>query len=426
MARATTREGCGAASECGDPGVIAPRAGEVDADRGDILAPRGEATAYLRPLEGWALFGCPGAEPVLRFARRCYRQPGEQAVLERAEVDCSALAPALRRALAALVLLGTISPADCAAIATEAAESGEAGSERGKPVAEPGSTAGELVQGFARIHPQLPGALDDPMRGVLATPLHESLFPSGGGLLAAFERLLTMGTDGAADPLLAYARFFVGCRQTILHLGLVLARSLPPLSPASGAPAMDFFSWWRTRWTQRTSIVLALGDSLALGFPPDLTASTATAITGAIAKLALEHERLAVRLGCAPHVTRTFIDAFVIEMLDGAANLLLNGREGSRCPRPQQIAVKLERGHRYPIRAQVLKTIRLEGTPLEDCFARFFAAPETRLRLPRSGREITVWRLGTCPFPDYGFVAAAGESGPPPSPPRVKSVPANS
>jgi hypothetical protein len=382
-----------------------------------------DVLAYVRPLEGWELLSDPAADPVLRFERRWYHEPGGHPALARAEVESSALAPALRRALAAFVLLGTVSPTDAAAIAAEAAaESSESGSSgRGKsadelcstgPCSTPFSTVDELARGFARLHPQLPAALDDPMRGVLATPLHESLFPSGCGLLAAFERLRTLRTDDVEDPLLAYPRFYLHCRQTILHLGLVLARNLPALAPTSAGPDADFFAWWRTRWTQRATIELAAGGSVSMGFPPELAPSKATAITGAVGKLGLEHERLAARLGCAASATRGFIDALATELLDGAASLLLNGREGARCPRPEQIVVKLERSHRYPTRARVAKMLLLEGVPFQDCFGRFFAATEARLRLPRSGREITVWRLGTCPFPDYGFVAAAREAPP--------------
>ena len=393
------------------------------------LAQSEAASAYVRPLEGWELLGDPAADPVLRFARRWYREPGGHPALARAEVESSALAPAARRALAAFVLLGTVSPTDAAAMAAEAAaESSESGFLGRKPAAElcstepstPCSTAcsaafspvEELACGFARLHPQLPAALDDPMRGVLATPLHESLFPSGCGLLAAFERLRTVRTDDIADPLLAYPRFYLRCRQTLLHLALVLARNLPALAPTSAGPDTDFFAWWRTRWTQRTTIQLAMGGSVSMGFPQELPPSKARTITGAVGTLALEHERLAALLGRAASATHVFIDALATELLDGAAGLLLNGREGTRCPRPEQIVVKHERSHGYPTRAQVAKKVLLEGAPFEDCFGRFFAATETRLRLPRSGREITVLRLGTCPFPDYGFVAAGSEPGP--------------
>jgi hypothetical protein len=221
--------------------------------------------------------------------------------------------------------------------------------------------------------------------------------------------LLALEWDGGEDPLLAYARFYVRCRRTILHLGLVLARSLPALAPRSGG-SDDFFAWWRTRQTQRTHIDPAPCGSLSLGFPPELPASKAAAVTGVVANLAREHERLATRLGRASSATRDFIAAFAVELLDGTANLLLNGRDGSRCPRADQIAVALVCPHRYSTRAQAVKAVELEGAPFEDCFGRFFAAAETRLRLPRSGREIAIRRLGTCPFPDGGFVAAANES----------------
>ncbi|HEV8239615.1 MAG TPA: hypothetical protein VGS57_09620 [Thermoanaerobaculia bacterium] len=364
----------------------------------------------MRPLEGWELLEDPAAGQMLRFARRCYRHPGAKPVREEAGVNASALPPTLRRALATFVLLGTVDPADAGAIAAEAsAEAREGRAERDRPAAEAGSAPGVLARGFARLHPRLPAALDDPMRGVLTTPLHESLFSAGCGLLPACERLLALGLDDGEDPLLAYARFYVRCRRTVLHLGLALARSLPALTPRLGG-SDDFFAWWRTRQTQRTRIDPARSGSLSLGFPPELQASKAAAVTGVVANLAREHERLATRLGRASSATRDFIAAFAVELLDGTANLLLNGREGSRCPRADQIAVALVRPHRYSTRAQVVKTIELEGTPFEDCFGRFFAAAETRLRLPRSGREIAVRRLGTCPFPDCGFVAAAEES----------------
>lgn len=97
-----------------------------------------DVSAYVRPLEGWELLGDPAADPVLRFERRWYRKPGGQPALARAEVEASALAPELRRALAAFVLLGTVSPTDAAAIAGEAtAESSESGSESGSLRREP-------------------------------------------------------------------------------------------------------------------------------------------------------------------------------------------------------------------------------------------------------------------------------------------------
>jgi hypothetical protein len=375
-------------------------------DRGARAVQGEQVSGFVRPIEGWELLGDPSTDPVLRFECRWYLEPGGHPQASTAQVEATAFTPCLRRALAAFVLLGTVSPTDVAAIAAEAAAAAsEGGSRAGAPSVErgaPPTLAGGLARGFARLHPQLPAALDDPMRGVLATPLHVSLFPGGGGLLAAFERLLALEPAGVEDALLAYPRFYRRCRQAILHLGLLLARNLPALAPSSSGPD-DFFTWWRTRWTRRATIELSAGGGVSIGFPEELPAIKAAAITAVLAKLALDHERLAARLDRAG-ATRDFIDALAAELLDGAASLLLNGREGARCPRPEQIAVSRERGHRYPTRAQVAKKVQLDGAPFEDCFGRFFAATETRLRLPRSGREVTVWRLGTCPFPDYGFV----------------------
>jgi hypothetical protein len=376
------------------------------------LSSRADASAYVRQLEGWEIEGDPAADPLLRFRRRVYDADRANPTTRRAHVDAAALSPPLRRALAAFVLLGSLSPGDAGALAAEAgAAAGEP--PEGALREDPRRGGGELARQLARIHAQLPEALDDPMTGVLAAPLHESLFPSGCGLLGALDRLGSVRVPRGEVAPLAYPRLYVGCRQTLLHLGLVLARALPALRAGETPAGSDFFAWWRTRWTQRVEVAIAGALPATVGLPAELPSPRVSAIARAVARLAAQHGRLATSLGRGDESTRGFVAAFVAELLDGAANLLLNERAGRRCPRPEQIEVELQRPHPHPTRARVAKLVRIEGIPFEDCFGRFFAAGETRLRLPRAGREITVWRLGTCPFPDYGFLRAVDEVDPP-------------
>lgn len=352
---------------------------------------------YLRLRQPWRIAPQGDGLAVVTFSRLGYdaaRRPLQRRL--RAALDFSATAIALpaRRALVACVRLGKIEPDQAQGLVDEFS------------LAVPGCSAAPatLRDLLLAIGKPLLAAFDDPMRGVLTTPLHRGLFGADEGFVAALDRLAAIDMAGELDALGAYIELYLRCRRVIIASALSIAGEMPAFTAAEIHTTEDFFVWWRRQWTQSVDIRLPPDDVLvSLPMPAGLPKARADAVRRAVMAIARDHAGLARVLRRAPGATAAFTLEFTAELFNGLASLLLNRHGGARCPRAETITTTLVGASGYPTRAKRVKQVDLGAERLRDVYGRFFAERRLDVVLPRSGRVLALAELGACPFPDHGY-----------------------
>lgn len=361
---------------------------------------------YIRLLHPWQLDGHgPNADRVgverLVYDSGKKQLPAKlQATTNFAKTD---LAPFIRQALDAFVLLGKLSPLHAQMLVDEYRKA-TGGRARRRAAFEPPTTFGAFLH---LLGPHVNAALDDPMTGILTGTAHRGLFGSDVGLVQAFDRIGDLGGDQAPKALSAYVQLYLRCRQHVLSGALSMASRLQSLTESEIGVPGDFFAWWRTQLTQVQLVALGSGGSVAIGLPHGIEERHASAIAGMLQSLGAEYEALARLLGERESQPGEFVRECASELNDGMVNMLLNQLGEQRCPHARDIETNVVRSGTYPTTATSVKEVTINGESLNDRFKRFFAAKHSTVVLPRTGRTIVVWRTGTCPFPDYGFVEAS-------------------
>jgi hypothetical protein len=246
----------------------------------------------------------------------------------------AALPPSLRLALGGYVVLGKLSPHDLRALAGE--------------LRAAGGRATDLAALLEALGPAAPGALDDPMGGVLTGPLQRALAGAGTPLLAALGHVCARPDPANVS---VYFYVFVRFRRGLVALALRLARELPALPPDAVDGSVELFAWFRENRAREVSV----------------------------------------------------------ELLDGLAGLLLNGFALDRVPRAEEVVARLVPAGGLPTRARHVRSVAIGGAPFADALGRFFAAPSRTLALARTGRSVVVWRTGSCPFALAGWSETAPE-----------------
>jgi hypothetical protein len=357
---------------------------------------------HVRMRQPWRLASPADGQDVVRFYRLVYdaaRRPLKQR--SRATLDFSGtpVAAPARRALVACVRLGKIDPEQAGAIVDEFRLSAAA--------AQVGAPA-TLRDFLSVIGKPLLDAFDDPMRGVLTTPLYRGLFGAGTGFVGALDRLAAIDMASGLDTLGDYVEFYLRCRRAIIALALSMGGEMPAFTEAEIHTTEDFFVWWRRQWTQSVGVHLPPDAvPVSLPMPASLPKARVDAVRRAVTAVAREHARLARALGSAPGATQAFVLDFTAELFNGLASLLLNGYGGARCPRAETITATLVTASGYPTPAKQVKRLDIGPDRFSDVYRRFFAERRRESILPLSGQVLALTEFGACPFPDHGYTWVA-------------------
>lgn len=267
-----------------------------------------------------------------------------------------------------------------------------------------------LVQVFDELGEGLRARFDDPMNGILTGPLQRAVAGVGTGLVAALDHACMLTPVRAEAAIDAYTGLFLRARRSLVAAALRLAEVLPSFSAEDIRADRDLFAWWRERWTVPVRIELADGATINVHLPDGVPAPLASGIGRMLRALSTAARDAGELLGHPGRQARGLIEAMAIELNEGLVGLLVNGRGRGCRTSPRTISTALAPSGTLPTRAAWCKDVTLAGAPFHDALGRYFAAPHTAVRLPRTGQRVVVWRSGTCPFPDIGVMAASGDA----------------
>lgn len=330
----------------------------------------------------WRLADENREEETLVFERSLFDGEGRSLGPEPERVDLggAGLPPSLRLALAGYVVLGKLSPGDLRALAAE--------------LRAAGGRATDLGTLLSALGPGAPGALDDPMDGVLTGPLQRGLAGAGTPLLSALAHVCARPDPADVS---VYFDVFVRFRRGLVALALRIARELPAFPPEVVDGSVELFAWFRE--TRARAVALdAGGRTETVLLPTGLPGPAEKAAAAALAELLSSLRRDAAFLADPRGDLRGVARAVSVELLDGLAGLLLNGLSRDRVPRKEEIVARLVPAGGHPTRARHVRSVEIAGRPFADALGRFFPAPSRTLVLARTGRSVVVWRTGTCPF----------------------------
>lgn len=354
--------------------------------------------SYIRPLRPWRIVTADIRDARIVFERTIYnrdRKPDHKTTefLDFSQTDISEY---IRLCLITYIMLGKISPPHVQQVLNEYKVYH---CDAGNPEAPK-----SLREFLSRMDDSLPGILDDPMQGVLTRPFHENLFGSDRTLMDALEFSHSTQGHQFKEIFELYFKSYIKCRQYIIDMAFSMARDTPSLTHAEIHSGEEFFSWWKRRCNREIRIKVSEDKIIPL-YLPGIPERSITMLTRVIQDIANDYRKLASLLG-RPEAAREFILDFGIELNEGMVNLPLNQYGKEMCPAAKDMEIRMESSKGYPTRASHIKDVFIAGHVVEDAFKRFFSANYKRFLLPRTQSQIVVCQLGSCPFPDYGFLDA--------------------
>jgi hypothetical protein len=202
------------------------------------------------------------------------------------------------------------------------------------------------------------------------------------------------------------------CRRHLVAAALGLAKHLDPLALRDVPPEHELFEWWRREATEDVPVRVPDGRAVAVALPRAVPLALRLGCARMLENLCSRFAGLALAIGRDTHGTAAFVRSLAIEMNDGLVGLLVNGLVRGRCPHAREIATAVV-DSRHPARARLAKELQVRGDPFRDALGRFFAAPSSTVRLPRTGARVVLWRASTCPFADYAYAPATSDPGSP-------------
>lgn len=335
-----------------------------------------------------------------------WRRSGEASFM----LDFGGLAaPGVRSVLLAWLELGRLTPPHLQALLDEVAAA-EVGRRGGAQIEDLAAFAQVLGSGAQ-------ATLDDPMSGIVTGALHRALVGSDRGLFELCDHLSRLSAADGMTAAEGYVELLLQARSTLVALALRLAARLPDDVVAEVQTALreevDLFSWWRERSTIEVLVLDADGRQVTARLPVATPPRLAVAVGAQFGELAALTARLAARVDLPGGQRSGVVAALAEELHDGSLGLIVNGLAGAATPAAASLAQQLVPRGWTPTRASWCRALTVGGVPFRDALQRFFAVPHTVLPLRHTGREIVLWRLGLCPFPDFASLAAVADEGHP-------------
>jgi hypothetical protein len=371
---------------------------------------------FIRMSQPWRIVSVDKTMNRVAFNRFTYdqtRRPLKNGLWATVDFSSSGISLSARRALVGCVRIGKISPNLAQGIVDEYRLS----------VGPSGKIVATLHALLMANSPSLRDVFRDPMRGILTTPFHQGLFGENVDFVEAIDDLATNDEATERDTLGQYIELYLRCRRLLVGLAFNLERGMPAIQTATWTPSEDFFVWWRSQWIETIEIQYS-PDAAPVSFqvPANLPEAKSASIRRAVTVVAQEYDLLASTLGRPQDTTASFIQSFVAELLDGLSGLLLNRfceascLNGS-CPGDSSsafdgvITTTIISAAGHPTRSRYLKEVHVGQVKFHDVFSRFFALPRQDVSLTKDGFLYSLDTLGTCPFPDRGYlwVAEIGE-----------------
>jgi hypothetical protein len=352
---------------------------------------------YIRPIHPWKMVTANISDVTIEFERTIYNKDKKDHhhIIETLDFSQTNIPEYTRLCLITYIFLGKISPLHTQSIISE---------YKLFCNTEINHTPPRTLRDFLPLLSiGLPDVFDDPLQGVLTGPFHDGLFGRDKKLIEALESISNSQNDGGKEPLMLYVKTYTKCRQYILDMAFGVARNIPSLTNAEIHSGEEFFTWWRRQWNWEIRINVSEAEVITL-LMPSLSEKLTTVITKIIQGIADDYGRLACLLGRPQEVVKDFIQAFVIELNDGLINLPLNQYGRQLCPVAKNLETGIKSSAGYPTVSPYIKEVNVAGHVLEDVFKRFFSVREKGFLLPRTQSTIIISQLGSCPFPDYGFM----------------------